>query len=105
MIGRRSTMRRKLYESIDSYVSILIDTAQFYAADDDDFFSDEFVATDSPKLRNFKRECQKMFGREAIKEYGGGKLEIIITESNYKKFALLANQHNVEYEVDDIVEF
>ena len=104
MINRKSNIRKRLYESIDSYVSILVDEAQFYKNNDDDFFDDAFI-NDSPELKKFKRECQKLFGREAVKEYGGGQLEIIITESNYKRFALLANQYNVEYEVDDVIEF
>ena len=104
MITKRLNARRRLHESIDSYISILVDESQFYSASDDDYFDDSFV-TDSPEFRRFKRECQKLFGREAIKEYGGGRLEIIITESDYKRFVILANKYDIEYEVDDIVEF
>lgn len=104
MINRKSNMKNRLYESVDSYISILVDEAQFYTNSDDDFFDDEFIK-DSPEFRKFKRDCQRLFGRESIKEYGAGQLEIIITESNYKRFVILANQYDIEYEVSDIVEF
>lgn len=96
--------RRKLYESIDSYISIIVDESQFYSQNDDDIFDDGLI-NDSIEFRRFKKDCQKMFGRESIKEYGGGQLEIIITESQYKRFAILANEYDIDYEVDDVVEF
>lgn len=96
--------RRKLYESIDSYISIIVDESQFYSQSDDDIFDDGLI-NDSIEFRRFKKDCQKMFGRESIKEYGGGQLEIIITESQYKRFAILANEYDIDYEVDDVVEF
>lgn len=96
--------RRKLYESIDSYISIIVDEAQFYSQSDDDIFDDGLI-NDSIEFRRFKKDCQRMFGRESIKEYGGGQLEIIITESQYKRFAILANEYDIDYEVDDVVEF
>lgn len=96
--------RRKLYESIDSYISIIVDESQFYSQSDDDIFDDGLI-NDSIEFRKFKKDCQKMFGRESIKEYGGGQLEIIITESQYKQFAILANEYDIDYEVDDVVEF
>lgn len=96
--------RKKLYESIDSYISIIVDESQFYSQSDDDIFDDGLI-NDSIEFRRFKKDCQKMFGRESIKEYGGGQLEIIITESQYKRFAILANEYDIDYEVDDVVEF
>lgn len=96
--------RRKLYESIDSYISIIVDESQFYSQSDDDIFDDDLI-NDSIEFRRFKKDCQRMFGRESIKEYGGGQLEIIITESQYKRFAILANEYDIDYEVDDVVEF
>lgn len=96
--------RRKLYESIDSYISIIVDESQFYSQSDDDIFDDGLI-NDSIEFRRFKKDCQRMFGRESIKEYGGGQLEIIITESQYKRFAILANEYDIDYEVDDVVEF
>lgn len=96
--------RKKLYESIDSYISIIVDESQFYSQSDDDIFDDGLI-NDSIEFRRFKKDCQKIFGRESIKEYGGGQLEIIITESQYKRFAILANEYDIDYEVDDVVEF
>lgn len=96
--------RRKLYESIDSYISIIVDESQFYSQSDDDIFDDGLI-NDSIEFRRFKKDCQRMFGRESIKEYGGGQLEIIITESQYKRFVILANEYDIDYEVDDVVEF
>ena len=96
--------RKKLYESIDSYISIIVDESQFYSQSDDDIFDDGLI-NDSIEFRRFKKDCQKMFGRESIKEYGGGQLEIIITESQYKRFVILANEYDIDYEVDDVVEF
>ena len=96
--------RKKLYESIDSYISIIVDESQFYSQSDDDIFDDGLI-NDSIEFRRFKKDCQKMFGRESIKEYGGGQLEIITTESQYKRFAILANEYDIDYEVDDVVEF
>ena len=96
--------RTKLYESVDSYISILVDESQFYSQSDDDIFDDGLI-NDSIEFRRFKKDCQRIFGRESIKEYGGGQLEIIITESQYKRFAILANEYDIDYEVDDVVEF
>ena len=96
--------RKKLYESIDSYISITVDESQFYSQSDDDIFDDGLI-NDSIEFRRFKKDCQRIFGRESIKEYGGGQLEIIITESQYKRFAILANEYDIDYEVDDVVEF
>ena len=96
--------RTKLYESVDSYISILVDESQFYSQSDDDIFDDGLI-NDSIEFRRFKKDCQRIFGRESIKEYGGGQLEIIITESQYKRFAILANEYDIDYEVDDIIEF
>lgn len=100
---KRSIIRKYLNESYDSYISILVDEAQFYISSDDDFFDDEMIK-DSVKFRKFKRECQKFFGKECIKEYGAGQLEIIITESQFRRFEILANSYGVDFEVDDIIE-
>ena len=96
-------MKNKLYESIDSYISILIDEAQFYITSDDDF-SDEEVIKDSVTFRKFKKDCERAFGKDSIKEYGAGQLEVIITEKDYKKFVIIANSYNVEFIVEDIIE-
>lgn len=103
MNNKRSILRKRLYETADSYISILVDEAQFYNDIDDDFFGEENIK-ESLNFRKFKRECQKMFGRECIKEYGAGQLEIIITESQFRRFEILANSYNVDFEVDDIIE-
>ncbi len=99
---------KSLFESerLNSYISILINISQFYKNDDDSYDDINDVAiNDSVEYRNFKKECKRIFGKNSLKEYGGGILELIITEAEFGKFEILANEYNIEFEIDDIVEY
>ena len=92
---------REYINSFDTFISITINTAQFYSSEE----GDEFYSNDPRELRNFKNDCKKAFGRDAIKEYGGGEIELIITEYDFQKFAIIANEYDIKFDINDIVEF
>ena len=50
--------RKKLYETIDSYISIIVDESQFYSQSDDDIFDDGLI-NDSIEFRRFKKDKRK----------------------------------------------
>lgn len=94
---------RKLNESVDTYISIIVDEGQFYNIND--FNDDELYANEPIELRNFKKDCKRKFGKESVREYGAGQFELIITEADFQKFAQLALEYDIEFDIDDIVEF
>lgn len=91
-----------LNESADTYISILIHTDQFYTS-----FNDEDVEfiSEPVELREFKKECKRTFGKETLKDYGAGVIELIITESMFNKFGIIASEFAVDYKIDDIIEY
>lgn len=78
------------HANADAYISIIIPSNQFV--------NDE-------QLSDFKLTCKKAFGRKSIKDYGAGVLELIITEAEYTKFALIAEDFEIEFEIEDILEY
>lgn len=95
-----------LENNYNAYISIIINTSQFYKEGDDMYDDiDNINIGDSLELREFKKQCKRAFGKDALKEYGGGVIELIITEKEFNKFAIIAEELNVEYEIDDVIEF
>ena len=91
--------------NLDTYISIIIDEAQFYTNTntEDDL---EFQYIDEPvELKEFKKLCKKKFGKTCVRDYGAGQFELIITEADFQKFGQLALEYNVEFDVEEIVEF
>lgn len=74
----------------DAYISIIIPCDQF---------------VNEEELTDFKQNCKGRFGRKSIKDYGAGVLELIITESEYPKFAILAEDFNVSFEIENHIEY
>lgn len=85
--------------------SIIVDEGQFversYDFDDDE---DNIFYSEPKKLINFKKRCIKAFGKSAVIQYGGGQLEIIVSEDNFVVFQQIADELNVEFDISDIVE-
>lgn len=72
----------------DAYISIIAPVNQFI---------------NEEHMFNFKNDCKKAFGRKSIKDYGAGVLELIITEAEYPKFALIAEDRNVIFEIENVI--
>lgn len=90
--------------NLDTYISIIIDEAQFYTNTNTE--DSEFQYIDEPvELKEFKKLCKKKFGKTCIRDYGAGQFELIITEGDFQKFAQIALEYNVEFDVEEIVEF
>ena len=72
--------------------SIIVDEGQFversYDFDDDE---DNIFYSEPKKLINFKKRCIKAFGKSAVIQYGGGQLEIIVSEDNFVVFQQIAD--------------
>ena len=94
---------KSINESVDSYMSITIDESQFY--DEIYDIDDDMPIAEPVDLKEFKKECKKLFSKNAIRDYGAGIFELIITEADFSKFAILANEYGIEFNINDIVEF
>lgn len=85
--------------------SIIVDEGQFVERSYDiDDVEDNIFYSEPKKLINFKKRCIKAFGKSAVIQYGGGQLEIIVSEDNFVVFQQIADELNVEFDIDDIVE-
>jgi len=85
--------------------SIIVDEGQFVERSYDiDDVEDNIFYSEPKKLINFKKRCVKAFGKSAVIQYGGGQLEIIVSEDNFVVFQQIADELNVEFDIGDIVE-
>lgn len=85
--------------------SIIVDEGQFVERGYDiDDVGDNIFYSEPKKLINFKKRCIKAFGKSAVIQYGGGQLEIIVSEDNFVVFQQIADELNVEFDIGDIVE-
>ena len=85
--------------------SIIVDEGQFVERSYDfDDVEDNIFYSEPKKLINFKKRCIKAFGKSAVIQYGGGQLEIIVSEDNFVVFQQIADELNVEFDIGDIVE-
>jgi hypothetical protein len=67
--------------------SIIVDEGQFVERSYDfDDVEDNIFYSEPKKLINFKKRCVKAFGKSAVIQYGGGQLEIIVSEDNFVVF-------------------
>lgn len=86
--------------------SIIVDESQFversYEIEDE---NDNLYYSESKRLVNFKKRCVKAFGKSAVIQYGGGQLEIIVSEDNFPVLQQIADDLNVDFEIGDVVEF
>lgn len=86
--------------------SIIVDEGQFVERSYDiDDVEDNIFYSEPKKLINFKKRCVKAFGKSAVIQYGGGQLEIIVSEDNFPVLQQIADDLNVDFEIGDVVEF
>ena len=84
--------------------SIFIDEGQFVDASYE--IDDEVINYNEPKrLVDFKKRCIKAFGKSAVIQYGGGELEVIVSEDNFIVFQQIADDMGVEFEIGEVVDF
>lgn len=87
--------------------SIIVDEIQFYDDVDMPYDEEEYLQNnfDEPiELKEFKRKCQRAFGKSSVIQYGGGEMEIILFEEDFPIFQQIADEYNVVFEINDEVE-
>lgn len=86
--------------------SIIIDEGQFVDVDYDiDNEVDNAFYNEPKNLTEFKKRCKKSFGNSAVIQYGGGQLEVIVSEDNFTTFQQIADDMGVEFEIGDSIDF
>ena len=46
----------------------------------------------------------KAFGKSAVIQYGGGQIEIIVSEDNFAVFQQIADDFDVDFDIGDVVD-
>lgn len=91
--------------SYEGMYSIIIDEGQFvennYDLDDE---VDNVFYNEPKRLVDFKKRCKKAFGSSAVIQYGGGQLEVIVSEKNFVVFQQIADDFDVDFEIGDVVD-
>lgn len=86
--------------------SIIVDEGQFVESnyDIEDEVNNAFY-NEPKQLVDFKKRCKKTFGNSAVIQYGGGQLEIILSEDNFATFQQIADDMDVEFDIGEVIEF
>lgn len=85
--------------------SIVVEESQFYNKDYDfDVIDDNMYYSEPSNLVDFKKRCTKAFGKSAVIQYGGGQIEIIVSEDNFAVFQQIADDFDIDFDIGDIVD-